>query len=202
MTFYQWLVDHYVEVCGTLTGFLYLGFSIRQHFLTWPVGLLNALFYIVVFFTSKIYADMSLQFYYVAISIYGWWHWLHGSEPGQTLRVSRTSFALWLKLLAASVLLFVVIAYVLVRFTDSPVPYWDAVTTALSIVATWMLAQKKIEHWLLWVVVDAISIGLFLVKELYPTTLLFLVYTILAVYGYYEWRKELNADEEWEEQTV
>lgn len=194
MTIYQWIIDHYIEVCGTLTGFLYLGFSIRQHFLTWPVGLLNALFYVVVFFTSKIYADMALQFYYVAISIYGWWCWLHGSATGHTLEVTRTAYNLWLKLMFASILLFVVIAFVLVRFTDSPVPYWDSLTTALSIVATWMLAQKKIEHWLLWVLVDAISIGLFIVKELYPTTLLFLVYTILAIYGYFEWRKELNPE--------
>jgi nicotinamide mononucleotide transporter len=97
-----------------------------------------------------------------------------------------------LKLIALSFLLIAVIAVVLVRWTDSPVPYWDAVTTALSIVATWMLARKKIEHWLVWVLVDSISIGLFIVKELYPTTILFFVYTILAVYGYYEWRKELN----------
>ncbi|MCL4483149.1 MAG: nicotinamide riboside transporter PnuC [Bacteroidetes bacterium] len=194
MAIYQWLIDHYVEVCGTLTGFLYLGFSIRQHFLTWPVGLLNALFYIVVFFTSKIYADMSLQFYYVAISIYGWWCWLHGSATGDTLQVTRTAHVLWLKLMAVSILLFIGIAFVLVRFTDSPVPYWDALTTALSIVATWMLARKKIEHWLMWVVVDAISIGLFIVKGLYPTTLLFFVYTILAVYGYFEWKKELDTE--------
>ena len=194
MAIYQWIIDHYIEVCGTLTGFLYLGFSIRQHFLTWPVGLLNALFYVVVFFTSKIYADMALQFYYVAISIYGWWCWLHGSTTGHTLEVSRTAYTLWMKLMVASILLFLVIAFVLVRFTDSPVPYWDALTTALSIVATWMLARKKIEHWLLWVLVDAISIGLFIVKELYPTTLLFLVYTILAIYGYFEWRKELNPE--------
>jgi len=189
---YQWLLDHYVEVCGTLTGFLYLGFSIRQHFLTWPVGLLNALFYIVVFLHAKIYADMSLQFYYVAISLYGWWCWLHGSSKGQMLEVTRTDKRLWMSLFIVSLLLFAVIAMVLVHYTDSPVPYWDAMTTALSIVATWMLAKKKIEHWLVWVLVDSISIGLFIYKELYPTTLLFLVYTILAVYGYFEWKKALN----------
>jgi len=77
------------------------------------------------------------------------------------------------------------------HYTDTQVPYWDGLTTALSIVATWMLARKKIEHWLVWVVVDAISMGLFIFKELYPTTLLFLVYTVLAVYGYAEWKKEL-----------
>ncbi len=137
---------------------------------------------------------MSLQFYYVAISIYGWWCWLHGSATGDTLQVTRTAHVLWLKLMAVSILLFIGIAFVLVRFTDSPVPYWDALTTALSIVATWMLARKKIEHWLMWVVVDAISIGLFIVKGLYPTTLLFFVYAILAVYGYFEWKKELDTE--------
>src|SRR5512137_1354931 len=102
MDIYQWLINHYVEVCGTITGFLYLGFSIKQHFLTWPVGLLNALFYVVVFFTSKIYADMALQFYYVAISIYGWWRWYHGSGPGHVLAVTRTTYVMWMKLLAVS----------------------------------------------------------------------------------------------------
>jgi nicotinamide mononucleotide transporter len=194
MAVFQWIIDHYVEVCGTFTGFLYLGFSIRQHPLTWPVGLLNAVFYIFVFFSSKIYADMTLQFYYVAISIYGWWYWYHGSASGNSLKVTRTNTALWLKLSILFLLLFVAIAFVLIRFTDSQVPYWDAITTSLSILATWMLARKKIEHWLVWVFVDAISIGLFIVKELYPTTLLFIVYTLLAIYGYIEWERELSRE--------
>jgi nicotinamide mononucleotide transporter len=192
MAVFLWIIDHYVEVCGTLSGFLYLGFSIRQHPLTWPVGLLNAVFYIFVFLSSKIYADMTLQFYYVAISIYGWWCWYHGSASGNSLKVTRTNSALWLKLSILFLLLFVTIAFVLIRFTDSQVPYLDAITTSLSILATWMLARKKIEHWLVWVFVDAISIGLFIVKELYPTTLLFMVYTVLAIYGYIEWKKELS----------
>ncbi len=196
MNIYGWLIDHYVEVCGTITGFLYLGFSIRQHFLTWPVGLLNALFYIAVFYTSRIYADMTLQFYYVVISIYGWWCWYHGSATGNSLMVTKTDAALWLKLMMSFFLLFIVIAYILLHYTDSQVPYWDALTTALSIVATWMLARKKIEHWLVWVVVDAISMGLFIFKKLYPTTLLFFVYTVLAVYGYAEWKKGIAAEAE------
>jgi nicotinamide mononucleotide transporter len=192
MNIFQWLVDHYVEVCGAVTGLIYLWCSIRQHFLTWPVGLLNALFYVFVFLSSKIYADMSLQFYYVAISIYGWWNWHHGNAEGEVLEVSRTSGTLWIRLAAISVLLFLLIAFLLDSYTDSPVAALDALVTALSIVATWMLAKKKMEHWLIWVVVDAISMGLFLSRELYPTTLLFLVYTVLAVYGYFEWRKSVN----------
>jgi nicotinamide mononucleotide transporter len=188
----QWVLDHYVEVCGALTGFLYLGFSIRQHYLTWPVGLINALFYLVVFYTSKIYADMSLQLYYIFISGYGWWSWHHSNDSGKTLSVSRTSLVLWMKLSIVSLLLFSFFAWILVRFTDTQVPFLDAIITALSIVATWMLARKKLEHWLIWVVVDAISIGMFVVKGLYPTTLLFLVYTVLAIYGFSEWKKELK----------
>lgn len=198
--FWQWISGNYIEVCGTVTGFLYLGFSIRQHSLTWPAGLLNALFYIAVFFSSKIYADMALQFYYVAVSIYGWWCWLHGSEKGDNLKVSVTSKEMALALVGVSVFLFLLLAWLLRRFTDSQVPYWDGLTTALSIVATWMLARKKIEHWLAWIVVDAISIGLFIYKELYPTTLLFAVYTILAYYGYREWRRDLRS-EAWEEKA-
>jgi len=144
---------------------------------------------------------MSLQFYYVAISIYGWWCWYHGSVSGKNLEVSRTSKILWMKLAFIFLFLFAAIACLLVNYTDSQVPYWDAVTTAMSIVATWMLARKKIEHWLVWVFVDAISIGLFIFKELYPTTLLFFVYTILAVYGYLEWRKELTP-QVWKEQSI
>jgi len=189
---FQWLIDHYVEVCGTLTGFMYLGFSIRQHYLTWPVGLLNAIFYIVVFYASKIYADMALQFYYVIISGYGWWSWHNRSATGQTLVVSRTSLILWLKLAIIALILFISLAWLLVRYTDTQVPVLDALTTALSIVATWMLARKKIEHWLVWIIVDGISIWMFVLKGLYPTTLLFFVYTVLAIIGFLEWKKELK----------
>jgi nicotinamide mononucleotide transporter len=197
----EWLIEHGIEVCGTITGFLFLGFSIRQHFLTWPVGLLNALFYIVVFFYSKIYADMALQFYYVAISCYGWWCWYKGTETGNRLNVSRTSRSTWFKLIAIAIAMFLGIAAVLVYYTDSKVPIWDGLTTSLSIVATWMMARKKIEHWLIWILVDSLSIGLFVFKELYPTTLLFVTYTILAFYGYLEWRKEIH-EEQWKVSSV
>ena len=89
-----------------------------------------------------------------------------------------------------------VIAYILVNFTDSDIPYWDAFTTAFSITATWMLARKIIEHWLIWIVVDLVSAGLYIYKGLYPTTVLFLVFTILAIMAYVEWKKDLNKDEE------
>jgi nicotinamide mononucleotide transporter len=197
----DWITKNWIEVCGAVTGLLYLLFSIRQHLLTWPVGLVTSLFYISVFFSSKFYADMGLQVYYVFISIYGWWNWLHGSASGNELHVSRTDLSLWVRFFVINIFLFAFISWILVSFTDSPIPYWDAFTTALSIVATWMLARKKVEHWILWIVVDSVSLVLYFIKGLYPTTLLFLVYTLLAIAGFISWNKELN-ERKWISETI
>jgi nicotinamide mononucleotide transporter len=94
----------------------------------------------------------------------------------------------------ASAVLFGIIAFILINFTDSEIPYWDAFTTAGSFVATWMLARKIIEHWLIWIIVDSVSLGLYIYKGLYATVILFAVYTLLAVMGYIEWKKELKTN--------
>jgi len=136
---------------------------------------------------------MGLQVYYLAISIYGWWHWSYGGKASskEELPVSTTSFKLWINLSLASLGLFGIMVFVLKNYTDSPVPVGDAFVTALSITATWMLARKLIEQWWIWVVVNLVSLGLFIWKDLYPTSILFFFYFTMAVVGYYEWRKEM-----------
>lgn len=190
----KWLSDNYIELLGAILGIAYIFFSIRQSILTWPVGLLTSLLYVWVFFVSKLYADMGLQMYYVAISIYGWYEWLFGNQTNHTesIKVSRINFRMGVILSVVSILLFFVIWYVLKNYTDSPVPMADSLATALSIVATWMLARKILEHWLIWIFVDAFSIGLFWYKDLMPTVVLFLVYTVMAYIGYREWKQEFE----------
>lgn len=191
---FDWLVNNWVELSGTILGLAYLWFSIKQNILTWPSGLLTSALYIYVFFVTRFYADMGLQVYYVIISIYGWWNWKNSNikENKRDLEVSRTGKRLWIILLVSSILIFGLISFVLVNYTDSTLPYWDAFTTSISIVATWMLAKKKIEHWLIWVVADSVSMGLYIYKGLYLTTLLFFVYTIMAIWGYYKWLEDLK----------
>jgi nicotinamide mononucleotide transporter len=189
-----WLLNHYDEVLGTLFSFIYLYFSIKQNIWLWPLGIISSAIYAWVFFDSHIYADMALQFYYVAISIYGWYYW-HLGQMEQTekqVKVQFTEKNLWFRLLPVTVLLFLLISQILIRFTDSEIPYWDAFTTAASITATWMLAKKYIEHWLIWIIVDLISSGLYFYKELYFTILLYLVYTVMAVIGYIQWKKDIK----------
>lgn len=182
-----------MELLGAILGFIYIFLSIRQNIWTWPVGLLTSALYVWVFFQSRLYADMGLQLYYVLVSIYGWFEWVKGksSDTGEKLTISRLPLKLGVVLLVISILLVFFMWYVLKNYTDSPVPFADSLATALSIIATWMLARKILEHWLVWIFVDAFSIGLFWYKELYPTVVLFIVYTFMAVLGFVEWRKEL-----------
>lgn len=188
-----WLLVHYVEALGVVFSILYLYFSIRQNILLWPMGIISALLYIVVFFQSKFYADMSLNAYYFFISIYGWIVWKRGrSRSGNKMPISRIGLKLGVILLLITAAVFFATGMILSRYTDSPIPFWDAFTTAVSFTATWMLARKILEHWILWIVVDSVSLGLYLYRGLYPTLGLFAIYTIMAVVGFIEWKKEYS----------
>ncbi len=186
----SWITAHFVEVLGVVFSILYLYFSIRQRILLWPMGMASAILYMVVFYQSKFYADMGLNGYYVIVSIYGWILWRNpGNTPRKILPVSRVRLKQAMILVAITLAGFLGIGVLLDKFTDSPIPYWDALTTAMSFTATWMLARKILEHWLLWIFVDAISMGLYLYRGLYPTLILFAIYTSMAFIGYFEWKK-------------
>lgn len=189
-----WLQNNYIELIGAITGLIYLYLEIKQRVWLWPIGIITSAFYIYIFYVSKFYADMGLQFYYLIISIYGWYHWLFGgkTEVKNSLPVTATPKSIYLPLIAVSIVMFFLIRYILLDFTDSPVPTGDAFTTALSITATWMLARKYIEHWYVWVVVNAVSLGLYVYKGLYPTSVLFVFYTTMSVVGYFQWKKDFH----------
>ncbi len=197
----EWLAGNKIELLGAILGIIYIFFSIRQSLFTWPTGLITSALYIVVFFQSKFYADMGLQVYYVIISIYGWYYWIKGkkAENGGSVPIREVNKSLWIKLTGITILIYFAILVVLLNFTDSDVPYMDSLTTALSITATWMLAKKYIEHWLIWIFVDLFSSGLYIYKNLWPTVILFLVYTIMAYLGFVEWKKDI--DKKYEFQT-
>ncbi|QKG80533.1 nicotinamide riboside transporter PnuC [Tenuifilum thalassicum] len=188
----SWISNNYIELIGAITGLIYLYLEIKQKVWLWPLGILTSAFYIYIFYVSKFYADMGLQWYYLIISIYGWYHWLFGGNANSknSLPVTNTPKRFVVPLVVASAVLFVLIRFVLTTYTDSPVPTGDAFTTALSITATWMLARKYIEHWWIWVVVNSVSLILYIYKGLYPTSVLFLFYTIMSFVGYSQWKNE------------
>jgi nicotinamide mononucleotide transporter len=190
----NWLINNYFEVVAAALGFVAIYLQIKQNVWYWIVSIIMVTMYIYIYIDARLYADMSLQVYYLVISFYGWYMWLFGKKENDhksELPVSVSSGKLLQLLGIISIVLFFIIAWILSNFTNSDLPYWDSFTTSLSFVATWMLARKKIENWLVWIVVDAVSVGIYIFKALYPTAILFLFLTILAYVGYRRWKKDL-----------
>ncbi len=197
MTISEWFSNNFIEIFGAVTGILYVFLEIRQTIWLWPVGILTSAVYIWIFFTSKIYADMSLQVYYLAISILGWYWWTSRkikTEKSTVLQVSRLRLRTGLSLSVVFVILFTFMWLVLTKLTDSPVPVRDSFITSLSVIATWMLARKIYEHWYLWIVVNFVSAVLFLTRGLYPTFILYIVYGIMSFAGLSAWKKTIKMD--------
>ena len=192
----HWLQLHFVELLATITGLLYIIYTIREKILLWLFGIISSGLYVYVFFNSGIYAYAALYVYYVIIGFYGWYNWSrnpHGQEDREgVIAIHRASAALIAGCLVISGLLTVPLYLVLKKYTGSDMAWLDALLTASGMVATWMLTQKIIEQWLFWIVIDLLSFAAMIYKGLYPSSLLFLAYTILAVKGYVEWKKELN----------
>jgi nicotinamide mononucleotide transporter len=193
----NWLSENYIELSGTIISFIYLYFSIKQNILLWLTGLISALLYAYVFFHAKFYADMSLQVYYIVISIYGWIYWANKLKENKEheFPIQKYSTKQWLIFILLTSIGTYLTGYFLDNYTDSPVPYWDAFTTISSFIATWMLAKKYIENWLIWIVVDFVSMILYFWKGLYTTVILFAVYTIMGFVGYLEWKKSLKTED-------
>lgn len=187
----------YIEIIGALVGILYLYLEYKASIYLWPVGVLMPLFYIYIFFVSRFYADMAFNVYYLGASVYGWIKWYRSTQKeDEPLVIAYTPVRLLLPLLSVFGLLFVVIWWILYHYTDSVAPIGDAFTTALSIIAMWMLAHKLIEQWWLWTVVNVVSCALYYWKGLYPTALLFVIYSIVPAFGYIQWKKQINTTDE------
>ncbi len=203
----HWISINYIEVLGAIAGIIYVFLEIRQHIWLWPVGILTSAVYVWIFFTGKLYADMSLQVYYLVISFLGWYWWLRGDGRGSESRktdkvdggkgflpVTRLRLKTGIYLALIFVLLYACMWIILSYFTDSPVPGWDSFITSLSIVATWMLARKIYEHWYLWIIVNTVSAILFFSRGLYPTLVLYLIYGIMSFSGLRVWKRTFRSE--------
>lgn len=194
----EFLLKHRDEIISLITGLLYLFFSIRQNILLWPVGIIASAYAAIVFYNSQLYADMSLNIYYIAVSCYGWYHWLTRKDnvSHRSIKIIILRKSEWILYLAIALLLAIIIAELLIHvptrigLQPSAVPWWDAFLTAGSIVATWLLAKKVLDQWLWWVLIDALYVGVLIYKELYFMAILFFVYTFMAIVGYNAWRKD------------
>lgn len=181
---------NYLEIIGTALGIVYLWLEYRASAWLWLVSIAMPAIYIGVYYQAGLYADLGISIYYIIASLYGAACWLSGKEGSKSgLKISHTPKSAWMPLLLVFLLLLVGIAYILNHYTDSTVPWADAFTTALSIVAMWMLARKYVEQWLIWIAADAACAGLYIYKDLWFTGGLYLAYAVVAAFGYRKWKE-------------
>jgi nicotinamide mononucleotide transporter len=178
----------WAEVLGFATGLVTVWLLVRQHILNWPLGILNVLLLMLVFWSAGLYADAVLQVVYVLLGLYGWWAWLYGGERHTALVVRDTTPTEWLGLAVAGVLLTGGLWLFLDRLTGSTVPLADAVTTALSLLATYGQTRKLVQSWWLWIAADLIYIPLYAYKQLWLTAILYVAFLTLCVVGLRAWR--------------
>lgn len=179
----------WLEIGAAAFGVVSVWLSTRENIWSWPTAIVNVGLYTVVFFQSRLYADMGLQVVYLALSIYGWYEWLYGGEHRSELQVSRASPRLLLTLLVLNLVIWVVLASALHRYTDAVFPWLDSLLTTTSLMAQWMMTRKILENWLVWIVVDIAYVPMFIARGLYPTAALYAIFLVLAVMGYRDWRR-------------
>jgi nicotinamide mononucleotide transporter len=187
------LLDTLLEIFGLLIGLLYLWYEYHADARVWITSIIMPLISMWIYFSKGLYADFAINIYYVVIAIYGYLAWTFNIKKDKIEKRELPISHVKVKSVARCVIAFgaiwLTIYYVLSNFTNSTVPVADAFTTALSIIGLWMLARKYAEQWLVWAVVDGVSVWLYIYKGIYFYATLYAIYTVLAFVGYVKWLK-------------
>ena len=186
-----------LEIAGVIVGLIYLWLEYKASIHLWIASIIMPAIYLIVYKDAGLYADMAINIYYLAIAVYGWLSWKYnfslGSKKESTeLKISHISTRAIINMLMLYVVAQLAISLSLIHFTDSDVPWFNGLTSALSIVGMWMLARKQIEQWIVWIVVDVLSAILYFTKDLDYTGALYLLYAVVAVFGYRKWNQLLK----------
>lgn len=181
-----------LEWIAVTTGLMSVWFSMKENILVYPTGIISVVIYVYLAFQYQLYADMGVNFYYFIMSVYGWYHWK--DTDGQREQIPVTINDARENLISVALLLgsFGILVFVLMNFTNSDVPIWDALTTCFAITGMWLMARKKIENWVAWIITDLISVPLYFYKGLVLTSFQFFIFTILAFAGLFAWWKSYN----------
>lgn len=193
----------WIELTATVFGFLCVVLTILRNVWCWPVGLVQVLLFIVIFYNAKLYSDLGLHVIYVGLQFYGWYCWTHPCDDGSSARdgaaallaVTRLSRWQWFVSMGATLLGTLMLGSFMHWLTDASVPFADAFTTVASLVAQFLMARKKLESWLFWIAVDVIAIGIYYYKELIPTSILYTAFLGLAIIGYVTWLHSVRRPE-------
>lgn len=190
-----WLTAHgssCLEAIAVIFGIISVYLSTRQNIWSWPTALINVSLFSALFLRSGLYSDTGLQVVYFVLSLYGWYEWLYGGAGRTAIAVSRTSSKTWVVLGGLAVIMWALLGTITSRLPGTALPYVDAATTTVSLIAQWMMTRKLIENWLIWIAVDVVYVGMFIFKGLYLTAFNYGIYLALAALGYIAWKRSLE----------
>ena len=195
--FYDILLENilntsYLEIIAVIFGLLSVWYAKKVNILVFPTGIISVVIYMYICFGAKLYADAGINFVYFVMSIYGWYAWTRVGEQKKERPISMCSKKEHIINIFMFVFFFLILNYILKNYTDSNVPVWDSFTTSIFIVAMWLMAIKKVENWIYWIIANVISIPLYFYKGLVLTSFQFTVFLIIAVLGYIEWKKQFK----------
>jgi nicotinamide mononucleotide transporter len=186
----SYIRSHLFEILAVAFSLISVLLTIKENLWLWITGIFGVLFYALVFWQEKFYAQMGLQVFFIGLQIYGWNQWLRGGTNKNRIPISRPSVQLNTLLFVVAIAGTWVMTFLLARLVgDASLPFWDALITVLSLIAQWMLAKKYLENWLVWITVDLISVGVYWYQGLRPSALLYTVFLVLAILGFFEWKK-------------
>jgi nicotinamide mononucleotide transporter len=178
-----------IEIAAVLLGLINIVLIIRRSVWNFPVAIVMVSLYFLIFRDAKLYSDAGLQVFFIAVNLYGWWSWYRNkSGAGEVVvrRLTRLGYAEWI---VASLALIGAWGFFMGNYTGTTYPYWDAAVAMLSVAAQILMVRRYVENWHWWIIVNLISIPLYVVKELYLTAGLYGVFLVLAIAGLVEWRK-------------
>jgi len=185
-----------LEIAGFITGLLCVYLAARNNIWNWPMAIVSVTLYIFIFLDARLYADMGLQVYFLAMNIYGWYFWSQKNAEEEKTPVLRITMR---EVLASAVIIAIItpgLGYTLIKlapvlhYKPASFPYLDSFCTACSLVAQVFLARKVLENWLIWIFVDIIYVGVYVFKDLDLTAIMYAVYVAIALLGYIDWKKE------------
>jgi len=188
----NYLAANWLEIAGFLATLVGIWLTTRRLLICWPVVLAADVLYLVVFYRARLFSDALLQIFFVAFTLYGWWHWWRGVREVGEVRVVPLSVRGWVTGLVAGAVGAVLLGWLMVR-VGAALPHLDAALTSYSLVASWWQARKHTANWWLWIAVNLVYIGEYLYKGLLPTAILYLLLVILAVMGLVDWRRAATA---------
>jgi nicotinamide mononucleotide transporter len=179
-----------LEWLGVFTGILCVWLAAKNNIYNWPIAIVSVVIYIFIFFESKLYADMGLQFYFFAMNLYGWYFWSKNRNNPESSRPIAIITRNEIMLSILGVIVFtLILGFVLKKNTDASFPFLDSFCTACSLIAQIFLARKVLQNWLIWIFVDIIYVGMYISKDLYATAIMYALYVYIASVGYLDWRR-------------